>query len=118
MECISALYRSISNAIDFLQSSTANSKKIEAIQTNLFINIYRKYIELSGSKKLSDNGPGILFIKECASILGVDCPKGVRRRIQQAIASSQEKPRHPPPDFSGLIEQLRVFFPKTNNWAP
>jgi hypothetical protein len=115
MECLTGLCRSVSNTIDFLQSSATNTKTIDSIETNLFINIYRKYIELSGSKKLSDDGPGILFIKECASILGVDCPKGVRRRIQQAIASSLEKPPQPPPDFSGLIEQLRVFFPESNN---
>ena len=118
IECLSHLHSSVSNAIDFLQSAAKNTKQKEAVETSLFIDLYRKYIELSGSKKLSDDGPGVCFVKECASILGVVAPEGLRRRIQQAIASRQERPPQPHRDFSGLIEELGFFFPETNNFAP
>jgi hypothetical protein len=106
----------LSNTVGWLESTAMNSKEKQALETCLFIDIYRKYVELSENKKFSDSLGG-LFVKECTSILGVAAPDGVRRRIQQAIARSHTKPPQPPPNFSSVMALLRIYYPEWNNYA-
>lgn len=101
-EWLQALSVAISSTITWLESAAPNIRQRQAVETSLFIALNEKYVELSGSKRLSDEGPGIRFMRECASILGMAAPDGLRRRVQQAKASRQEKPPQPPPDFFRL----------------
>jgi hypothetical protein len=81
------------------------------VETAFFIDLYEKYAELSGKRGLSDDGPAIRFIAECASILDMPVPQGLRRRIQQAIVARGKNfpPARPLSDFSAQFETIAVL---------
>jgi hypothetical protein len=82
--------RSVSEFVTRLESAKRNTRG-EDLRTSFFIELYKKYVELSGNKGLSDDGPAIRFITQCASILNVTVPQAVRRRIQLAIIARKKR---------------------------
>ena len=64
-------------------------------ETDLFIDLYRGYVDFSGKTGLSndDSGPGVRFVAECARLLDVVVPNGLRQTIQAAIGR-QEREGH------------------------
>jgi hypothetical protein len=110
---LSILSISISNTITCLERYYKQQSNLssQAAETALFVGMYKKYCELSGKKGLSDNGPAIRFIAESASILDIEIPRGLRRRIQQAIVAREKNTRRPPPsiDVSMLFAELLFF---------
>ena len=110
---LSMLSVSISNTITCLNHQYDQQQKLgsQAVETDLFVGLYKKYCAMSGKKGLSDNGPAIRFIAECASILDIEIPRGLRRRIQQAIVAREKNTRRPRPsiDVSRLFAELPFF---------
>jgi hypothetical protein len=109
---LSMLSISISNTITCLDRyNQQSSLSRHTVETELFVGLYKKYCEMSEKKGLSDNGPAIRFIAECASILDIEIPRGLRRRIQQAIVAREKNTRRPRPsiDLSRLFAELPFF---------
>jgi hypothetical protein len=73
------LHIKVSEAVNILKSAVSTTR-IEA-ERNLLSYLHRKYIVLSGNHKLGNDGPGVRFIRACASILGVPAPQGIRQRL-------------------------------------
>jgi hypothetical protein len=105
---IAIVYRTISETVTYLEAAERNPRRTESLETSFFIELYNGYVELSGKKGLSDNGPAIRFITECASMLGVVVPQAIRRRIQIAMnrrAKEDGKRTGPALAVSGGLEK-------------
>lgn len=104
LEAFTIFSRVLSQYVAWLEHWTEDSLSKSRIETEVLIELYETYVELSGRKGLSDNGPGIRFITTCASILGMTVPQGMRRRIQIAIKRSQNPVAVPCCRNSGHME--------------
>jgi hypothetical protein len=91
MVMLSMVARTISETVTWLESGPKKSKKDQSLQTDLGIGLYEGYVELSGNEGLGETGPGVKFMKECASILGTELPRGGRRTLQKAIAAREKR---------------------------
>jgi hypothetical protein len=80
----------VGEAIDSLESGRKRTRQ-EDPKTGLFVDLYRGYTELSGKTGLSDEGPAIRFIAECAAIVGVAVPPGLRRLVQLGVAREKNR---------------------------
>jgi hypothetical protein len=90
MELLSTIFRSISQYVSWRDFWARNRWPKSRRETEVLIGLYETYVELSGRRGLSDNGPAIRFMTECASILGMAIPQGMRRRVQIAIKAGKK----------------------------
>jgi hypothetical protein len=76
----------VGETMDLLESRRKKVRQ-QNPETELFIDLYRGYADLSGKTGLSndDSGPGVRFVTECAGLLDVVVPNGLRQTIQAAI---------------------------------
>ena len=106
---LSATYMSVSKAITWLELAAKNHE--QQVTTAFFIALYKKWGDLSGKRGLSDGGPAIRFMARCASIVDVPVPKGLRRRVQQAMVARDKRIQPGPPvDCSALFEEIALFY--------
>jgi hypothetical protein len=91
-EAIIWLFKATKEAADLLEADRPHTRRAGA-ETNLFRELYEDYCGLSGRQKLSDTGPPIRFVKECAEIIvpGIVVPDGLRQRLEHDIARNVQK---------------------------
>jgi hypothetical protein len=70
-------------------------KRKAAPETGLFAELYRTYCRLSARSQISDDGPAIRFVAECAKLIdpGIKVPGGhaLRERITKEIEQDNNK---------------------------
>jgi hypothetical protein len=86
------LLKATNEAADLLEADRPHARRSGA-ETYLFRRLYEDYCELSGRRTLSEKGPPIRFVKECAEMIvpGIVVPKGLRQRLEYAIAPNVQK---------------------------
>jgi hypothetical protein len=84
-EAIIWLLRATKEAADLLEAERPHTRRSGA-ETHLFRRLHEDYCELSGRQTLSERGPPIRFVKECAELIvpGVVVPEGLRQRLEYA----------------------------------
>jgi hypothetical protein len=91
-ETIIWLFKATKKAADLLEAYRPHTRRAGA-ETYLFRRLYDDYCGLSGRQKLSNTGPPIRFVKECAEIIvpGIVVPDGLRQRLERDIARNVQK---------------------------
>jgi hypothetical protein len=76
-------FSAVTEAIEYLEK-TAPGVRQPAPATKLFRGLYDGYCQLNGGSSMSDTGPSIRFVIECAKIIDpeITIPLGLRQRIQ------------------------------------
>jgi hypothetical protein len=119
MSSVDEFLESAEKLVGLLESEKKRVRQ-ENLETYLFFELYRGYIELSGKKGLSDDGPAIRFVTKCASIVNVAVPRGLRRRIQLAIARHEYRARVVSPRNSDEAQDKpqETAWVHSNVWRP
>jgi hypothetical protein len=91
-EAIIWLLKATKKAADLLEAERPHTRRSGA-ETYLFRQLYEDYCGLSGRRKLSDTGPPIRFVKECAEIIvpGIVVPDRLRQRLEHDIARNVQR---------------------------
>jgi hypothetical protein len=92
-EALVELLRSAEELVGFMEyeKPKPSSGKQEQPRTTFLRQIYELYVDLKGKPGLSHDGygPGVQFITECAALVGIRAPAGLRQLILGSVSRAR-----------------------------